>query len=169
MSSYRSSIWHRVAWLPGAGLQYRSFQLLGAVCARPEFAGDENLWCSWESMSRTQVMVRWVRAAELCGECPVIDECRRRRDWFEAQGLDIDGVVAGQIPGHWHHHLTACKGCGRPLAFHNEVKQLPEGFVWHTRDGRCRTCLRERDRERRKADKQKQAKKQSDKSEGSGT
>ena len=166
MASYHLSIRHRLARLPGVDLNCRSFQLLGATCARPEFAGDENLWCSFESMTKTQTMVRWVRAAALCDECPVLDECRRRRDWFEVQGLDIDGVVAGRIPGHWHHHLTACKGCGRPMAFRGEVAELPAGFVWHARDGRCRPCQLE---PRRKAYRKKQTKKQSEKSERSGT
>ena len=109
------------------------FNLDGAICQNQCYQTTPNLWETSGSISREERIIRFEKAAALCHRCPVIEECRKRRDAFAEVGLAIDGVVAGEIPQGYAAH---CRGCGVELS---SDKGKP-GTAPPWRSGYCRKC-----------------------------
>lgn len=111
-----------------------------ATCCREEYAACAGVPSLWESHTGEHPVARkkrYVRAVELCEQCPALDACRERTERYTAIGLDIDGVVAGLTP---QDRSKFCARCGRKL--YRLGRRYDCDYVRLFRDGMCRSCYR---------------------------
>lgn len=116
------------------------FNLTGAICRKPAFDETPNLWETVSGRIKPEDRIaRWEQAAALCEQCPVLEKCKARLDFYTALGFSIDGVVAGRIPELPARH---CRGCGKVLYEKGEQQGVETEYC----AGFCRHCYERRKR-----------------------
>ncbi|RSZ61523.1 hypothetical protein EAH68_12725 [Corynebacterium hylobatis] len=120
---------------------------LTANRARPD---RPSLWDSrYTGEKIPDVLARHKAARLACVHCPLLNACEAMLSDHEAQGIHIEGVVAGRhtdFVAHWAKQdsdlvQTECRGCRRPLQPQKDRDRPLRGAQRpHVGEGMCEVC-----------------------------
>ncbi|CAB0541588.1 hypothetical protein CIP107532_00139 [Corynebacterium diphtheriae] len=132
-----------------------------ALCRQQQWRTGTSPWDSRLAKESTpEMLARHAQAKTLCFTCPLLEECERMLQKFEAEGLRIDGVIAGRycdVRGRGsigiEDTLTNCLVCGSQLEPRSgfKVKRPPRKARAHAGEGLCTECYQTFSREVRQS------------------